>query len=439
TGSSRGGSGRQACRKASAGGGDCTGNCEVWKPQASTRPPMAGSNSPSLASASGRERSSRAITDAGAVAASPRAKAWLMRVRSEGSQACHSCSYWRSRAAASTRADCAAPASAPRISISARVPNTYSCSTRGAGTGWQPASSATNSRAGSLAVGGLATGSDVLATGRIHPLADEGNIVGGNVDEAEAGPDLARGRRLVRPQLVRAHLDVAHAATVHRQRKTHLVQGIVHQRLAQYQQHAGFREVAELADDLAGHGVDDIHAEADLATLGATVVGAGLVHRAGTSAGVCPAKERNAFITALQARSIRVPFSSSTTRTSPLTMALARPSRVCSPTFWPRWLTNSTWPVTVENQDRRRRTFSPWLTLNSNQEPNGRCLICSSRACSSALRLTFFLRACCRSSPSRARAFRRMVSSVRLAALSSSVLVCGSTRRWAIAAASSLW
>src|SRR5690606_5624703 len=221
--------------------------------------------------------------------------------------------------------------------------------------------------------------------------------------------------------------------------KTRLVQGIVHQRLAQYQQHAGFREVAELADDLAGHGVEDIHAEADLATLGATVVGAGLVHRAGTSAGVCPAKERKAFITALQPRSIRVPFSSSTTRTSPLTMALARPSRACSPTFWPRWLTNSTWPLTVQNQDSRRRSGGPWLSLNTTQVPNGRCFICSSRACATARGLTFFLRPGCRSSPSRARAFRRMGSSVRLAALSSSVLVCGSTRRWAIAAASSLW
>src|SRR5690606_15448114 len=402
---------------------------------ASTRPPTAGSNRPPLASVSGRERSTSSITDAGAGADSPLARAALMRVRSEGSQACHSCSYWRRRAEASASAAWAASGRASRISISARVPNTYRRSKRASGAGWQAASRA----ARTSAMVGRRARSDVLAAGRIHPLADEGDIGGRHVDEAEAGPDLAGRQCFVRPESVRAGLDAAHAAAVDRQREAHLIQRVVHQRLAQDQQHAGLGQVAELADDLAGHGVGDVDIEADLAALGATVVGAGLVHRAGTSAGVCPAKERRAFITALQARSISVPFSSSTTLTSPLTMALARPSSVCSPTFWPRWFTNSTWPVTVENQDRRRRTFSPWLTVNSNQVPKGRCLICSSRACSSALRLTFFLRACCSSSPSRARAFRRMVSSVRLAALSSSVLVCGSTRRWAIAAASSLW
>src|SRR4249919_1518420 len=270
--------------------------------------------------------------------------------------------------------------------------------------------------------------SDVLAARGEYPGAEEVQVVAGNVDEAEAGPDLARHSRLIGPEFVCADHDRVVAALRVGELEAELVQPVAHQRLVQDQQHAGFRQVAQVPDDRFGHRVEHIGGLVDLAPLGPAVFAA---HAPAPASGT--AKERSALRTSSQARSITLPLCSSATAACPLATRRARPSMLRSVNFCPRWLTNSVAPVALLNQARRRLTFSPCGPMNSKMVPAGISCRRSSVACSvdvSGMRLVFFA---CMFSPRRVCAFRRSVSSVRLLAASSSSLVLGLSRRRAIA------
>src|SRR5690606_36103863 len=212
----------------------------------------------------------------------------------------------------------------------------------------------------------------VAAAGGVDPGPHRPGLVLGEADEAEAGPDLARGARLVHPEQVRADLDGGLAAA-RGQAEAELVQRVLHQRRAGHQQHAGLGQVADAADHALGHRVDHEDGVAGFAAPGA----AELVDHAGVSpasgsASPRPAKLRRVRSAACQARSTRRPRSAVTMRACPAAIFLAIASSECSPTRWPRWFTNSAVPVTGLNQDMRRRTTSPcWLMVNSIQVPNG--------------------------------------------------------------------
>src|SRR5690606_11691554 len=136
--------------------------------------------------------------------------------------------------------------------------------------------------------------------------------------------------------------------------------------------------VADVADDLARHRVGDLDRLVRLAPPGAPefLGHAGALVVAGSSPR--PAKLRRALTAACQARSTRRPRSAVTSRTCPAEIIRARPSRLCSATRWPRWLTNRALSVMRLYQDRRRRTTSPcWLVVNSIQQPNGSVRSCS--------------------------------------------------------------
>src|SRR5207342_807720 len=161
------------------------------------------------------------------------------------------------------------------------------------------------------------------------------------------------------------------------------------------------------------HRVDHDHRVGDLAPPRA----AKFVDHAVPSCGVLlppPAKLRSALSAPCHARSTRRPLSAVTTCACPIAIMRARLSSDCSPTRWPRWLTNKALSVTGLNHDRRRRTRSPcWLLTNSNQVPKGRVRRCSYAACSSLLRGAIFGRGDSESSPRRPRALSFIASSVR--------------------------
>src|SRR5690606_1311581 len=275
-----------------------------------------------------------------------------------------------------------------------------------------------------------AGGSDELAAGAFDPFAQLGRVVGGDVDEAEAGPVLARHVGAIGPEVVGTDVDGATAVAI-LEREAQLEQRVVAKPAVGDQHHPGLGDVADAADRLLGHGVPDFDDVGGAAALRPAVLGhAPLL---ASASGALPENERKAPTMAFQARSMMLAWPSSTTLTLPRCNSRASQFSEYSPTRWPRWLTNRQWPVTVLYQDRRRRTRSPcWLTVNSNQVPKGRPRRRSITACSSGLSGASFSPSgarCSTSWPSRERDFSHTASSVREAAsMSSSSCEAASSR-----------
>src|SRR5690606_32180903 len=207
-----------------------------------------------------------------------------------------------------------------------------------------------------------------------YPLAQHGQLAFLDGQEAQPGPALAGGVGAAEPDQVRARVDRHCPAGAVDDLETQLIQRVLAQRRAGDQQHAGFGNIADPADGLLGHRVENDHRFVDIAALRAArfVDHASAPALAASLAPAFPEKLRRALTVACQARSIRRPLPWVTTRTWSRAIKRARLSSDCSPRRWPRWFTNRALSVTGLYQDRRWRVMSPcWLMANSNQVPNG--------------------------------------------------------------------
>src|SRR5690606_18718307 len=116
--------------------------------------------------------------------------------------------------------------------------------------------------------------------------------------------------------VVGADLDRLRAPAVVVQREAQLVERVVEEFLVGHQHHSRFGDVADAADRLLGHGVEHLDDVGGPATLGTAVLGHAWLRSAPAACGL-PAKVRKAPTMDCQARSMALPWPTSTTRTLP--------------------------------------------------------------------------------------------------------------------------